>query len=98
VLRQHCADLGRDPAGIHVSTQALLYLSTDQDWLARKREQVPPGRPAIIGTPDEVAGIIAQYRDAGADELIIPDFTLGTGARKKDTCDAFLQEAAAAFR
>jgi F420-dependent oxidoreductase-like protein len=98
VLRQHCADLGRDPAEIHVSTQALMYLSTDQGWLARKREEIPPGRPAIIGTPEEVAGLIAQYRDAGADELIIPDFTLGKGARKKDTCDAFLQEAAAAFR
>jgi alkanesulfonate monooxygenase SsuD/methylene tetrahydromethanopterin reductase-like flavin-dependent oxidoreductase (luciferase family) len=75
-----------------------MYLSTDQNWLARKREEIPPGRPAIIGTPDEVAGIIAQYRDAGADELIIPDFTLGQGARKKDTCDVFIQEAAAAFR
>jgi F420-dependent oxidoreductase-like protein len=98
VLRRHCADLGRDPAEIHVSTQALLYLSTDRDWLDRKREAVPPGRPAIIGTPDEVAGIVAQYRDAGAAELIIPDATLGTGARKKDTCDVFLQECAAAIR
>jgi alkanesulfonate monooxygenase SsuD/methylene tetrahydromethanopterin reductase-like flavin-dependent oxidoreductase (luciferase family) len=90
--------VGRDPAEIHVSTQALMYLSTDQDWLARKREEIPPGRPAIIGTPDEVAGIVARYRDAGADELIIPDVTLGKGARKKDTCDVFIQEAAASFR
>jgi F420-dependent oxidoreductase-like protein len=98
VLRQHCADIGRDPAEIHVSTQALLYMSTDQDWLDRKREEIPPGRPVIIGTPAEVKDIVAAYRDAGADELIIPDFTLGKGARRKDTCDTFIQEVAAAFR
>ena len=42
--------------------------------------------------------MVAQYRDAGADELIIPDFTLGSLARKKDTCDLFMQEVAAAIR
>ena len=52
----------------------------------------------IVGTPGEVADIVARYRDAGADELIVPDFTLGSMARKKDTCDLFMQEVAAAFR
>jgi alkanesulfonate monooxygenase SsuD/methylene tetrahydromethanopterin reductase-like flavin-dependent oxidoreductase (luciferase family) len=52
----------------------------------------------ILGTPAEVADIVARYRDAGADELIVPDFTLGSMARKKDTCDLFMQEVAPAFR
>ena len=55
-------------------------------------------RPAIIGTPSEVADIVARYRDAGADELIVPDFTLGSMARKKDTCDLLMAEVAPAFR
>ena len=38
------------------------------------------------------------YQDAGADELIIPDHTLGSMARKKDTCDLFMQQVAPAFR
>jgi len=88
---------GRDPDDIHVSTQALLFLSADKEWLREKR-QAAPGPPVIVGTPGEVADIVARYRDAGADELIIPDFTLGSMARKKDTCDLFMEEVAPAFR
>ena len=97
VLREHCEQIGRDPDEIHVSTQALLYLSTDKQWLEDKR-QAAALQPVIVGTPAEVADIVARYRDAGADELIVPDFTLGSMARKKDTCDLFMQEVAPAFR
>jgi F420-dependent oxidoreductase-like protein len=97
VLRAHCEQVGRDPEEIHVSTQALLYLSTDKEWLSQQRP-ARPGQQVIAGTPAEVADIVARYRDAGADELIVPDFTLGPMARKKDTCDLFMQEVAPAFR
>ncbi len=97
VLRAHCEEVGRDPDEIHVSTQALLYLSTDEEWLKEKR-QAQPGPPVLAGTPGEVADIVAQYQEAGADELIIPDFTLGSMARKKDTCDLFIEEVAPGFR
>jgi F420-dependent oxidoreductase-like protein len=98
VLRANCDQVGRDPGEIHVSTQALLFLSTDKKWLDEKRQAAVPGRPVMIGTPGEVAEIVAQYRDAGADELIIPDSTLGSASRKQDTCDLFMQEVAPAFR
>jgi F420-dependent oxidoreductase-like protein len=100
VLREHCAQAGRDPGQIRVSTQARLFLSADKEWLADKRQDQAgqPGPPRIVGTPDEVADIVARYRDAGADELIIPDFTLGSLARAKDTCDLFMQEVVPAFR
>jgi F420-dependent oxidoreductase-like protein len=98
LLRSYCAEAGRDPADIHVSTQAELFLSTDTQWLAKRREQ-PAGRhPVIIGTPAEVIEILGQYEAAGADELIIPDFTLGSASRKKDTCDLFIEEVAPALR
>jgi F420-dependent oxidoreductase-like protein len=97
VLRRHCDDLGRDPGEIAVSTQALLFLSNDEAWLADKRGGAP-GRPVIVGTPDEVTETIGRYRDAGADEVIIPDFTLGRISRKKDTCDLFINEVAGHFR
>jgi F420-dependent oxidoreductase-like protein len=97
VLRAHCAQVGRDPSEIGVSTQALLFLSTDTGWLAGKR-QAQPGSAVIVGTPAEVTDIVGRYREAGADELIVPDFTLGSLARKKDTCDLFMTEVAPAFR
>lgn len=96
VLRRHCESVGRDPKEIAVSTQGLLFLSTDEAWVAQRRGDM--GRAAIVGTPAEVVDIVGAYRDAGCDELIIPDFTLGDLARRKDTCDLFINEVAAHFR
>jgi F420-dependent oxidoreductase-like protein len=96
VLRSHCEDLGREPTEIAVSTQALLFLSSDELWLAENRKQ-PEGPPRIVGTPAEVSDIIGQYRDSGADELIVPDFTMGSMSRRKDTCDMFMEEIAPHF-
>jgi F420-dependent oxidoreductase-like protein len=98
VLREHCDQLGRDTSEVHVSTQALVYLSTDTAWLDGKR-QAAPWPPIIAGTPAEVIDIIAAYREAGADEIIVPDRTLGAAmGRRKDTCDLFMQEVVPAFR
>jgi F420-dependent oxidoreductase-like protein len=100
VLRASCERIGRDLQEIHVSTQAVLYLSTDKEWLATKREQAEGAAafPAIVGTPSEVVDIVAAYRDAGAAELIVPDFTLGSAARKKETCDLLMEEVVPSFR
>jgi F420-dependent oxidoreductase-like protein len=97
VLRGHCEATDRDPGTIHVSTQAVTYLSTDEEWLKDKRDP-EPRRPLIAGTPAEVTAIVARYQEAGADELIIPDFSFSSVEQVKDTCDLFLQEVAASFR
>jgi F420-dependent oxidoreductase-like protein len=100
VLHDHCDAVGHDPTELRVSTQALLFMSTDDAWVADKRAAVGTmlaGR-AIVGTPSEVTDIVGRYRDAGAGELIIPDSTLGPLAARKDTCDHFIEEVAAHFR
>jgi alkanesulfonate monooxygenase SsuD/methylene tetrahydromethanopterin reductase-like flavin-dependent oxidoreductase (luciferase family) len=97
VLHDHCSDLGRDPSEIRVSTQALLFLGTDEAWLAEKRES-DAGRAAVVGNPGQVAEVIGRYADAGADEFIIPDFTMGSMSRRKETCDLFIEQVAPAFR
>jgi F420-dependent oxidoreductase-like protein len=98
VLRAHCEQAGRDPGEIHVSTQAVMFLSTDKAWVGEMRRQVLPARAVLAGTPAEVADAMARYAEAGADEFIVPDMTFGPMTRKKDTCDLFIEEVAPAFR
>jgi F420-dependent oxidoreductase-like protein len=95
VLRGHCEAIGRDPAAIDISTQALLFLSKDESWLATKRN-VAPGR-SIVGTPSEVADIVRRYRDAGAGEIVIPD-SMEPLTTWKETCDLFIGEVASQMR
>jgi F420-dependent oxidoreductase-like protein len=97
VLARRCDEIGRDPAEIRHSTQALLYLSDDEAWLAERRQR-DIGRPTIVGTPAEVVEIVAAYRDAGVDELIVPDWNLNDLSRRKDVLDRFITEVAPAFR
>jgi F420-dependent oxidoreductase-like protein len=93
VLRASCERIGRDPQEIHVSTQAVLYLAA-----RRQQAEAAAAFPAIVGTPSEVVDIVAAYVEAGAAELIVPDFTLGSAARKKETCDLLMEEVVPAFR
>jgi len=97
VLERHCADLDRDPAEIRHSAQALLFLCEDETSAASLRER-PMGMPTMIGTSEQLVELVGEYRDAGVDELIIPDFTLPTGRAKADLMDRFITEVAAEFR
>lgn len=93
VLEAHCRDLGRDPGTIRKSAQALLFMGEDQAWLDKMRS-APSPMARMIGTPAELRDLVAQYADAGVDELIIPDFTLGGGDATKRAMDTFLKEVA----
>jgi alkanesulfonate monooxygenase SsuD/methylene tetrahydromethanopterin reductase-like flavin-dependent oxidoreductase (luciferase family) len=91
VLRAHCDAVGRDPADISVSTQALVFLSTDEGWL-RDRRGRDIGRAALIGNPDEIAESMNAYARAGADEFILPGFTLGDPVGRREACDLFMEQ------
>ena len=97
ILDQRCEQVGRDPGEIRRSTQAMVFLSTDEEWLARHRGG-PPGRPLIVGTPPEVVDQVGAYKDAGVDELIVPDWTMGRADRASDTLALFWSEVASQFR
>jgi F420-dependent oxidoreductase-like protein len=98
VLARHCEKIGRDPGEIAHSAQALLFLSDDESWLRQRREAMTGGMATMIGTPAELTDLVGRYAEAGVDELIVPDFTLGSGARKLETYDRFLTEVAAPHR
>ncbi len=96
VLDQRCAEIDRDPATIRRSTQALLFLSDDEAFVTKMRDR-DLGRRTMVGNAEQLVEIVAAYRDAGVDELIIPDFTLGTGEARREVLDRFHVEVAAEF-
>jgi F420-dependent oxidoreductase-like protein len=97
LLDGYCAELGRPARSIQRSAVALLFLTDDRARLERLRSQ-PLGRPVIAGNSDEVRELVRAYRDAGVDELIVPDFTLGPRAQKLATLDRFMREVASTLR
>jgi F420-dependent oxidoreductase-like protein len=97
LLAAHCDAVDRDPATITRSTQALVYLSTNEEWLAPLRRD-PAARARLLGTPAELVEQVAAYDAVGVDELIIPDWFMGSAARTVDTLDLFWNEVAVHFR
>jgi F420-dependent oxidoreductase-like protein len=92
VLDGHCAAVGRDPADIVRSTQALVFLTPDDATADGIIERV--GRPAYGGTPARIADTVAAFAAAGVDELIVPDVTLGSGADKLKAMDVLIDDVA----
>jgi F420-dependent oxidoreductase-like protein len=97
VLDQRCEEVGRDPGEIRRSAVALLFMSEDQDFLARFRDLQLP-RPALVGTPAEIVEHVAAYEAAGVHELIIPDFNLTDPALRHEVLEQVQRDVAAAAR
>jgi F420-dependent oxidoreductase-like protein len=97
VLHRHCETVGRDPKAIEISTQSLMFLSTDESWLDGIRQR-GFAQSAVVGTPGQMTEIMESYAEAGADEFIVPGFTLGDRKRRVDTCDLFMEEVARTLR
>ena len=71
-----CEAVGRDPATIRRSVQAIVFLEDDAGKLAELRVNAPAGR-SIVGTPAELVDTIGQYADLGFDEFIVPEWNFG---------------------
>jgi probable F420-dependent oxidoreductase len=97
VLDRRCEERGRDPRAIATSTQALTFVLPDDDKADDLAARVAP-RPCIAGTPERIAEQVAGYQAVGVDELIVPDFALGTGSRRREAIDAIIEEVAPRFR
>ncbi len=95
VLEEHCRAIGRDPKEIHRSAQGMLVLTDDREMIDRMKAS---GRPVIAGNGAQVREVVQAYADAGVDELIIPDFNLGSGSARLGQYDRFWDEVAVHFR
>ena len=87
VLARRCEEVGRDPATVHRSTQALVLVTDDRQRARSFVEGVAP-RAAVAGPPDSFAEVVAGWADAGVDEVIVPDWQLGLGSERAEAMDA----------
>ncbi len=92
-----CSKIDRDPATIARSTQALFFLGDDEAKIDALIERVSP-RPAVGGGAERLIEAVQGWADVGVDEVIVPDFTLGSGAQKLEAFDLIIEQVAPAFR
>jgi alkanesulfonate monooxygenase SsuD/methylene tetrahydromethanopterin reductase-like flavin-dependent oxidoreductase (luciferase family) len=86
-LARSCDEIGRDPATIHRSTQALVLVTDDRARAERFVERAGT-RPAVAGPPSAFAEQVAAWADAGVDEVIVPDWHLGPVEGRPELLDA----------
>jgi alkanesulfonate monooxygenase SsuD/methylene tetrahydromethanopterin reductase-like flavin-dependent oxidoreductase (luciferase family) len=98
VLDRHCERIGRDPGQIATSTQAVTIIMDDAEKGRELEAAMGASRPAVAGPAEHFAERVAAWRDAGADEIIVPDFALGGGTRRSDAMDAIIERVAPEFR
>jgi probable F420-dependent oxidoreductase len=73
-LIETCAEVGRDPATMWTSVNALVDLGGTAP---------PPGRAALFGPAQHLVDQFGQYAELGFDEFILPDWNLGTGKSER---------------
>jgi F420-dependent oxidoreductase-like protein len=92
VLDRHCADIGRDPSTIARSAQAQVLVDSDTATVEAFAANSP--MPVIGGSTQQLVETIQRYAQAGIDEFIVPDRTLGTGAERLKRMDLLIDQVA----
>lgn len=96
VLDERCAAIGRDPAEIATSCQALWFIDDDQRRADERAAST--GMASIAGPLDRLAEHVAAWETAGVAEVIVPDRSLGSGSAKFEQMDAIIERIAPDFR
>lgn len=76
VFVEACESAGTDPASMHTSVQALVFME-DDDAKVEKVLAGEMGDRTIAGSDDHIVDQLGRYVEQGFDEVIVPDFTLG---------------------
>jgi alkanesulfonate monooxygenase SsuD/methylene tetrahydromethanopterin reductase-like flavin-dependent oxidoreductase (luciferase family) len=89
VFTEACGRVGRDPAALHKSAQAMIVL-TDDDARAEHMRGALPADRSIVGSASEIVDTVGRYSELGFDEFIVPDFTFGSSeSGRAETVDRF---------
>lgn len=92
-----CHQEGRDPATIHRSAQAMIFLTKDNATRDKLRSRVPAGR-SLVGSASELVDLIGGYVEQGLDEFALPDFTLGkTVEARREVLEILRADVVSAF-
>ena len=91
ILDAHCEKERRDPAAIQRSAVALMFLTDDEKFAAKMNDNnVKGGQATIAGNVAAIRDVVAAYKEAGVDELIVSDFTMGDN--KLEILDTLMEE------
>ncbi|MBT5140359.1 MAG: TIGR03560 family F420-dependent LLM class oxidoreductase [Acidimicrobiaceae bacterium] len=90
VLERHCRDVGRDVGEIEKAAVGLLIFTDTKAETAELRAGFG-SRGGLVGTPTELRAAVAEYRDAGVNEIIVPDFAMPV-AERRNILDRFRAE------
>ena len=97
VLEQWCEEAGRDPAQIRRAVNLAFNLGVDEAEVERQRQQFAAdwggvaeriSGGALLCTPDQAVERLAEYRDAGVDEINIAL----RAPWREEALDAYLSE------
>jgi probable F420-dependent oxidoreductase len=76
-LTEACDRVGRDPATVRTSVNALVGL------VGLGASTSPPGRAALFGSAEQLTDQFGRYAEHGFDEFILPDWNLGTSRSER---------------
>ncbi len=96
VIDRVCEQIGRDPAEIRRTAQALVHL--DDDSAAAQQRVAASRMPAYGGTADQIGEVVDAYARIGLDELIVQTSTLGQGDQVLAAMDVLMAEVLSARR
>ena len=74
VLDRACEAVDRDPAAVQRSAALLVDVGDAAATPAERARGLAHPHPLLVGTVEQVTETLAEYRAAGVDEVIIPDF------------------------
>lgn len=89
VLDEQCERIGRDPATIRRSAQALVHLTHDSAEADSVIRANAP-RATYAGPVEGFAELVGEWAAVGVDEVIVPDMGLGVGQRRRDDLDLIM--------
>ncbi len=93
IFTDACERVDVDPATIHSSTQAMFHLTDDAERIAEIENVDATAANSVAGSAERIIDAVGEYAELGFDEIIVPDFTLGsTEAERREGYDRWAAE------